>query len=620
VATAEPISPSLETAQQSPHPVITTVNDVFYTVVERDRARVMSYRANGGWAGISARQLYSRAVTTARALSAWGLHRGDRVAIMSENRPEWAVVDFACLAIGVTDVPIYPTLTAEQAAFILKDSGARVAFLSTKEQLEKLRKVIAQTAIEKIVVMEDVEVDVADAHQTIRMASFVTDAVTGRDSALDAAARAITPDDLATIIYTSGTTGTPKGVMLTHGNLAANMVSLQYYDWNESDSCISFLPLSHITARHLDYVCFTYGALIAYCPLFDLLSQTLQEVKPTLFVGVPRVYEKVRNGVEEKIGTGVKRKLSDWALRVGRKYRAVTLAGKKPESLDWKLADKILFSKVLGAFGGRTRNFISGGAPLGVHLAEWYADCGIRIHEGYGLTETSPVIAINTPGEHRIATVGKPLPNVEVRTAAEDGEIEVRGPSIFKNYWQLPEETKRAFTDDGWFKTGDIGALDAEGFLSITDRKKDLIKTSGGKFIAPQPIEGHLRGNVLIAHAAVLGDRRNFPSVIVAPHFPLLESWAHANNVEFHSRGELIAHPKVRALFDGIVADMNTHLARYEKIKKTLLVPDEFSIETGELTPSMKLKRRVLEQKYKAQIDEMYSGPSAQATEAANVS
>ena len=599
--------------------MINTVNDVFFTVVERDRARVMTHRHGTEWAGISARQLYSRVVTTARALSTWGLRKGDRVAIMAENRPEWAVVDFACLALGVVDVPIYPTLTAEQAAFILKDSGARIAFVSTQEQLEKLRKVLGETAIEKIVAMDDVDVNAADA-KTVRMSSFVTDEAPGRDVALDAAARAITPDDLATIIYTSGTTGPPKGVMLTHGNLAANLVSLQFYDWGESDSCISFLPLSHITARHLDYVCFTYGALIAYCPIFEFLSRTLQEVKPTLFVGVPRVYEKVRNGVEEKLGSGIKRKVSEWALAVGRKYRAQTLSGKQPDALDWKLADAALFSKVLGAFGGRARNFISGGAPLGVHLAAWYADCGIRIHEGYGLTETSPVIAINTPGEHRLGTVGKPLPNVEVRTSTEDGEIEVRGPSIFREYWRNPDETAKAFTADGWFKTGDIGELDADGYLSITDRKKDLIKTSGGKFIAPQPIEGHLRANVLVAHAAVLGDRRNFPSVIVAPHFPLLESWAHANSVEFHSRGELIAHPKIRALFDGIVADMNTHLARYEKIKKVLLVPDEFSIATGELTPSMKLKRRVLEQKYKAQIDEMYAGPSAQATEAASVS
>ncbi|HSE49166.1 MAG TPA: long-chain fatty acid--CoA ligase [Terriglobales bacterium] len=576
----------------------------------------MSYRTAGGqWASLSARQLYSRVVTTARALESWELRKGDRIALMAENRPEWAVVDYAALALGLVDVPIYPTLTAEQAAYILKDSGARVAFVSSREQLEKLKSVHAETRLEKIVLM-----DVFDGHDAVAMHDISSDGVTERDRHFDARAAQARPEDLATIIYTSGTTGTPKGVMLTHGNLASNMVSLRYYDWGEGDTCISFLPLSHITARHLDYVCFTYGCMIAYCPNFELLGQTMREVQPTLFVGVPRVYEKIRNGVEEKVARGVKRKVYEWARGVGQKHRAEVLAGRRPESFDWKVANRLMFAKVLSAFGGRARNFISGGAPLGIKLAEWYADMGIRIHEGYGLTETSPVIAINTPGDHRIGTVGKPLPNVEVRTSAEDGEIEVRGPSIFQNYWQLPDETKKAFTEDGWFRTGDIGELDGDGFLKITDRKKDLIKTSGGKFIAPQPIEGHLRANVLVAHAAVLGDRRNFPSVIIAPHFPMLESWAQANGVEFQTRGELIAHPKVGALYDGIIADMNTHLARYEKIKKVLLVPDEFSIATGELTPSLKLKRRVLEQKYKEQIDAMYAGPSPQVTETANVS
>jgi len=575
---------------------------------------VVTYRCDGGWAALSARQLYSRVVTTARALEGWGLRRGERVAIMAENRPEWAVADFAALALGLVDVPIYPTLTAEQAGYILKDSGARVAFVSSREQWEKLESVRAQTMVERIVLM-----DVCDGHGAVGMSEVASDGVTERDRHFEARVAEVRADDLATIIYTSGTTGTPKGVMLTHGNLASNLVSLQYYDWGEGDTCISFLPLSHITARHLDYVCFAHGCTIAYCPQFELLGRTMQEVKPTLFVGVPRVYEKIRSGVEEKVAGGVKRKVYEWARQVGRKHRPEILAGQRPEALEWRLADRLMFSKVLGAFGGRARNFISGGAPLGMRLAEWYADMGIRIHEGYGLTETSPVIAINTPGEHRIGTVGKPLPNVEVRIAAEDGEIEVRGPSIFRSYWQLPDETSKAFTEDGWFRTGDIGELDADGYLSITDRKKDLIKTSGGKFIAPQPIEGHLRSNVLVAHAAVIGDRRNFPSVIIAPHFPMLESWAHANGVEFHSRGELIAHRKIQALYDGIIADMNKHLARYEKIKKVLLVPDEFSIASGELTPSLKLKRRVLEQKYKAQIDAMYAGPSPQATEAASV-
>jgi long-chain acyl-CoA synthetase len=596
-------------------PTVRTVIDIFFHVVDRDRPRVVSYRnEHGEWVYLSARQLYSRVITTARALEEWGIKPGDRVAIMSENRPEWAIVDFATLLLGAANVPIYPTLTAEQSAYIIKDSGARLAFVSSRDQLEKLQKVQHDTHVEKIVVMDEVE-----APGVVRMSDICSDAVSAREAHLDAKGRAVAPQDLATIIYTSGTTGTPKGVMLTHDNLASNMVSLEEYDWSESDTCISFLPLSHITARHLDYVCFTFGCMIAYCPNFERLPQTMQEVRPTLFVGVPRVYEKIRSGVEARIGGGVKRKVYDWARRVGKKYRNEILAGRRPTSAGWKLANRLVYAKVLAAFGGRTRNWISGGAPLGVRLSEWFADMGIRIYEGYGLTETSPVIAINTPQEHRLGSVGKPLPNVKVKIAGEDGEILVKGPSVFKQYWQLPDETQKAFAEDGWFKTGDIGELDADGYLVITDRKKDLIKTSGGKFIAPQPIEGHLRANVLVAHACVIGDRRNFPSVIIAPHFPLLESWANANQVEFRTHEELINHAKVRGMFDGIVADMNTHLARYEKIKKVLLVPDEFSIATGELTPSLKLKRRVLEQKYKAQIDEMYSGPSPQITETASV-
>ena len=401
------------TAPQTQLPTVRTVNDIFFHVVGRDRPRVVCYRSEDGqWVYLSARQLYSRVISTARALEEWGIKPGDRIALMSENRPEWAIVDFATLLLGAANVPIYPTLTAEQSAYILKDSGARLAFVSSRDQLEKLQKVQHDTHVEKIVVMDDVE-----APGVVRMSDFCSDAVTQREAHLEAKGRAVTPQDLATLIYTSGTTGTPKGVMLTHDNLASNMVSLEEYDWSEADTCISFLPLSHITARHLDYVCFTYGAMIAYCPNFERLPQTMQEVRPTLFVGVPRVYEKIRSGVEARIGGGVKRKVYDWARKVGKRYRNEILAGRRPETTAWKLADRLVYSKVLAAFGGRTRNWISGGAPLGVRLSEWFADMGIRIYEGYGLTETSPVIAINTPEEHRIGSVGKPLPNVEVKIA-----------------------------------------------------------------------------------------------------------------------------------------------------------------------------------------------------------
>jgi long-chain acyl-CoA synthetase len=350
---------------------------------------------------------------------------------------------------------------------------------------------------------------------------------------------------------------------------------------------------------------FEYGVPVAYCPSMDVLQEVLLEVKPTIFVGVPRLYEKVRSQVEAIATGAVKRPLFEWALRVGRAYMDEVVAGRRPTAREWRVADRLVFSKIAAGFGGRGRFFFSGGAPLGRDLASWYATVGIRIFEGYGLTETSPVISINTPQHYRLGTVGKPLPNVECRIA-DDGEILVRGPSIFKGYWNKPEETAASF-DDGWFKTGDVGALDEDGFLSITDRKKDLIKTSGGKFIAPQPIETALKANELVAQATVIGDRRKFPAVIIAPHFASLEHWARANDVAFASRAELVSNPKVQALYQEILENLNHGLAQFEKLKRFLLVPDEFSIAGGEMTPTLKLKRRVIETKYRDQIDTMYA-------------
>ena len=304
-----------------------------------------------------------------------------------------------------------------------------------------------------------------------------------------------------------------------------------------------------------------------------------------------------------------KRAIYRWALSVGRAHQPEILAGKRPTSLAWKLANKLVFSPVHAGMGGRAQVFISGGAPLGRELADWYATVGIRIHEGYGLTETSPVIAVNTPRAHKLGTVGKPLSNVEVRIA-EDGEILVRGPSVFRGYWNRPEETEKAFLGD-WFKTGDIGKIDEDGFLSVTDRKKDLIKTSGGKFIAPQPIENSLKLNALVGAAAILGEKRKFPAVIISPYFPLLEDWARTNRIAFSSRQELIAHPKVHALYEGIVGDANQNLARFEKLKKVLLVPDEFTSENGILTPTLKLRRRAIEDRYRPLIDAMYAQAEA---------
>jgi long-chain acyl-CoA synthetase len=580
-----------------------TLADIFFASVAHDLDRHLLFKRGNQWQVISSPQFYSYVVKMARMLQQWGLGQGDRVAILSENRPEWMIVDFACVASGLVDVPIYATLTAEQTLYVLRNSGARVACVSTIEQLRKVQSVQTQTQVEKIVVMDDL----AEIN-AIPMWSLLEGASVDHDPEFDAKARSIQPDDLATLIYTSGTTGTSKGVMLSHGNLTACAVmASKDAEWEPGDVYLSFLPLSHVTARHVDYVCYLDGVTIAYCAVFDELPRMLQEAKPTIIVAVPRVYEKIRQEVEHRAAFGIKHKILQWALGVGKRHEQEVERGDHPKGLAWKLADRLVYSKIRRAFGGRSRAYFSGGAPLGQDIAEWFCHVGIPIFEGYGLTETSPTIAVNRLGAFKIGSVGKINDGLQVKIA-EDGEILVKGPTVFKGYWNMPEETRTAFAD-GWFKTGDIGQLDGEGFLSITDRKKDLIKTSGGKFIAPQPIENALKGNVLIAQAAVIGDRRKYASVIISPHFPLLEDWARANGVSFSSHQELVNAAKVRELYLGIIEDVNKKLAQFETIKKILLVPDEFTIAGGEITPTLKLKRRVIETKYKDQINELYQQP-----------
>ena len=579
-----------------------TINDIFFSVVERDHERVMLYKPGKEWLPISARELYRKVVGTARALDAWGIGRGDHIAILSENRPEWAVADFASMLVGAAGVPIYPTLTGEQTLAILQDSGARLAFVSTLEQLKKILAVKDRTAVEQVVVMDEV----GGIPEAIPMHRLAMNPGTGRDHEMEARGKAVGPDDLATIVYTSGTTGIPKGVMLTHGNLVSNLFyAKDYFDLGPGQIGISFLPLSHVTARHLDYVLFDCGVTIAYCPAIASMQQYLAEVRPTIFVGVPRVYEKLRDKVLREAGAGYKRKVYDWAQRVGGAHRGEILAGRQPLSPNWRLANALLYSKIRAAMGGRVRIFVSGGAPLGRDLAGWFADMGIRIHEGYGLTETSPVIAINRPKAHRLGSVGKVLANLECKIA-EDGEILVRGPSVFQGYWNKPEETSNAF-EDGWFKTGDIGQFDADGFLAVTDRKKDLQKTSGGKFISPQAIEIRLTSSSMVAYAAVFAEGRKFALALLAPEFAALEEWARGRAMSFGSRQQLIEDPNVQALYEEIVAQVNNNLAQFETIKNFVLVPDEFSIADGQLTASMKMRRRAVEQRYRPQIEALYS-------------
>jgi len=593
--------------------MIATLNDIFFAAVERNLDRIMMYKEAGRWVPLTSREFGRSVVRTARTLDSWGIRAGDRVAILAENRPEWPIADMGSLLLGAVTVPLYTTLTAEQSAFLLNDSGCRTIFISSDQQLHKILPILPQTQVEKIVVMDPVEFTGDLEPFAAKCATMSQITLRGADElgpALDAQARAIGPDDLATIVYTSGTTGTSKGAMLTHGNITSNIqYSLSGFSMQPGEISISFLPLCHITARHVDFALLYHGVTLAYCPFIDRLPASLAEVQPTVFVAVPRVYEKIYAQAEQKAQSGMKRTIFRWALSVGEKHKPEILAGKIPTSLSWKLANKLVFSKIREGLGGRVKTFISGGAPLGRELAEWYATVGIRIHEGYGLTETSPVIGVNNPVKHRIGTVGQILANLEVRIA-EDGEILVRGPSVFKGYWNRPEETKAALSD-GWFKTGDIGNIDADGYLSVTDRKKDLIKTSGGKFIAPQPIENSLKLSPLIGVAAILGDKRKFPAVLVSPNFVLLEEWARTNEISFSSRAELISNPKVQALYEEIVEGANQHLARFEKLKRVMLVADEFSADNGALTPTLKLRRRVIEERYKRQIDDLYAQAEA---------
>lgn len=599
---------------------IATLNDIFFVAVERNLDRLMLHRTGneGAWRSISSQQFHHQVAAVAQNLLNWGIRKGDRVAILSENRPEWAVADFATLLVGAVTVPLYTTLTPGQTSVLLQDSGARIIFLSSQRQLDKILSVVSQTRLEKIVLMDDTELPAASV-ACDKFAELVQNARSNLSPQIAAQARSVAPDELATIVYTSGTTGDSKGAMLTHGNIASNIsYSLSECEIHPGMVSVSFLPLCHITARHVDFALLYHAVTLAYCPFIEQLPKVLVEVRPSVFVAVPRVYEKIYAQAVQKSKGFPRHKIFDWAFAVGHEHKPEVLAGETPRSIPWKLANKLVFSKLREGMGGRVEIFISGGAPLGRELAEWYADAGIRIHEGYGLTETSPVIAVNTPSHHRIGTVGRTLPNIEVRIA-EDGEILVRGPSIFRGYWQRPAETAQAFVGglpgdpatDGWFKTGDIGNIDGDGYLSVTDRKKDLIKTSGGKFIAPQPIESSLKLNPLVSSAAILGDKRKFAVAMISPNFATLEDWARSHQIAFSTRLELIGRPEVTKLYEGIVEKINETLARFEKLKRVLLIAEEFTVENGALTPTMKLRRRVIEERYRRQIEELYAQADA---------
>ena len=586
---------------------LATLNDLFSRICSAANPRAVLWQDEfGQWQPISSDQIYQRVRSLAKAFLSWGAKKGERIALIAENRWEWAVTDFAALSIGAVSVPIYPTLTGDQIAVLVQDAGCRIAVVSTRAQFDKLSAVRAQTSLQRILIMDPAAPEGAIAFGEVLAGADAKGAE--RDPLFDALTRSVEPRDMATLIYTSGTTGEPKGVVLTHHNIATNLAFAPVdFDFGPTDALISFLPLSHVTARVLDYVMYSYGVQVAYCSQFDKLPQAMRQIHPTVFVGVPRVFEKIRQEVERRAALSpVKKRLLAWAIGVGDGSREIVYDGRRPTSVMWKLANKLVYGKVQEAFGGRVRIFVAGGAPLGIDTARWFASVGIALWEGYGLTETSPVIALNTPIRHRMGAAGWPLPNLELKLA-EDGELLVRGDSVFGGYWQRPDATAECFDAEGYFRTGDIGHLDNDGFLYITDRKKELLKTSGGKMVAPQPIENKLKTSMMVAQAALVGDRHKFISALISPNFTALEEWAGHHGITAKSRGELVTDSRVVALYGEIVREVNAGLANFETLKRFRVVADEWSQETGELTPSMKLKRRVITSRYVAAIDALYA-------------
>ena len=593
-----------------------TLTQLFFDAVERHGHKpsaVACKPAGGTWRSLTHREVLERVTRTALALKRLGIRRGDRVAILSENRPGWLVADFACLAIGAIDVPIYPTLPAKQLVYILNDSSASAIFVSTAPQLAKILEVRAQLpALRHIVAMdEDAQgpgvIWLADLYRMGAEAEAAGEGRAFRDEALRAK-----PDDVATIIYTSGTTGDPKGVMLTHENIRSNVLAaLQVLRLGDTDSCLSFLPLSHIFERMAGhYVMFHAGTMIHYAESIDTVPQNLVEVRPTVVLSVPRLYEKMYARVLENAlaGGALKKRIFFWARAVADRWADHRLAGEavpRVLAFQYAVAQRLVFSKLQARTGGRIRFFVSGGAPLPADIAKFFFAAGLPILEGYGLTETSPVIAVNLLERPRIGTVGPPIPGVEVRIAP-DGEILTRGPNVMSGYYNKPEATREVLDADGWFHTGDIGDLDAAGCLSITDRKKDLIVTAGGKNVAPQPIEQMVKKNKYVANAVMLGDRRKFCVMLVVPNFEHLDGWARYKDLAYADHRGLIRRPEVQAKMEHEVFRMLPDLASYEMPKKVLLLENDFSIENGDLTPTLKVRRRVVEKKYQRQIDALY--------------
>lgn len=544
---------------------------------------------------------------------ALGLKEREKVALLSENRPEWTYADLAALSANAVDVPVYATNIPEQVEHILKDSGSRFIVVSTEQQLDKVREIKGNLPeLETAIIM-----DPEGEHPEGWIRTFAEIRGLGEQrgdaEAYQKRLEEVKTEDLATLIYTSGTTGAPKGVMLTHDNFVSNVQGARgILPLSESDIALSFLPMSHSFERLAGYyTVMSAGGTIAFAESIDKVPDNIQEIRPTVMCSVPRLYEKMHARVLTTVesGTALKKKMFYWGLGVGSEVSKLIIAKKEVSGslkLKYKIADRLVFEKLRARMGDRLRFFISGGAPLAREIAEFFHAAGILILEGYGLTETTPVISANRPDAYKLGSVGQPLSNVEVKIAP-DGEILVRGPSVMKGYYNRPEETREVLSEDGWFATGDIGYLDQDNYLYITDRKKDIIVTAGGKNIAPQNIENLLKLNRFIEQVCLIGDKRKYLTALIVPSFPELEDFGKENGIPADDRAQLVNHPRIQRLFQEAVDEANAQLARYESIKRFTVLPVEFSQATGELTPTLKVKRKVVGVKYKDQIDRMYA-------------
>ncbi|HVA72203.1 MAG TPA: long-chain fatty acid--CoA ligase [Candidatus Limnocylindrales bacterium] len=588
-----------------------TLTQCFLDAIDpHPNARAQMYRAASGWQAYSSAEMLRRIAGLAQALASLGVKAGDTVGIFAPNCPEWHVADFAVLGLGAADVPIYYNESPERLEYIWNDAGVKVAIVAGEAQARKLA-----ACHEKIPALEKIIAVGAPAEfrgEFLDYAALI-EAANDQDVAeYRRRASEVKPRQLATLIYTSGTTGVPKGVMLTHSNLTSNLIdataAIGYF---ADDLQLSFLPLSHVYERTFDYTALVHGVTVAYLEKIEDAAKALLEVRPTIAAAVPRVFEKTYANILEKghQETGVKRAIFDWALRVAEEAVPWKAHGKPPSvilKLKWVLANRLVYSKIREGIGGRMRVFYSGGAPLAKELAEFFWSVGVSIYQGYGLTESSPVISTNTPESNKVGTVGRPIQNCQVEIA-EDGEILARGPNIMQGYYHKPDATREALTDDGWLRTGDIGHLDADGYLVITDRKKELLKTAAGKFVAPAPIENKLKSSAYISNAMVVGDRRKFVSVLIVPNFANIEAKARAEGIKVAPPETISADSWVRDLIGREVERLTANLAQYEKPKRFALLDKDFTFASGELTYTMKLKRRVVEERHQDAIAQLYA-------------